>query len=334
MISLGCLLPLLAGGACSRAVTRPENLPPAAAVDERSPAPVGATVPADTAFDLPAESASAATPTEPQATHDAPTIVSGDGIVGEPPRSVRLGLGGRLQGEFCEFTGKLWSDAGNYYSWVTLRDMLIALGVSGALANTTADQHVRDWYQQDVRSSGTDNVAPFFRHFGEGQWVVPACAGIWIAGTVFGDSEFGDTLGDYGSETLRAYAVGTPPMLFFQYALGPARPGDEPNLSHWRPFVDSHGASGHAFMGAVPFLTAANMSDNWAVKGGLYCVSTLTAWSRVNDDRHYLSQAILGWSMAYMACNAVHKTEADSHAATVNPVVTPDMVGVGLTLER
>ena len=326
---------LLTSGACTRAITRPEGPPGDTAVGPSRVEPVSVTLPGDAAFGLPAETLSVLPSTEPAPAHDAPTVVPAYGTTSEGSPEVRAGVGARLQGEFCEFTGKLWIDAGNYYSWVTLRDMLIALGVSGGLANTAADQHFRDWYQQNVRTTGTDDVATFFRHFGEGQWVVPACAGIWIAGTLLGDSELGDTLGDYGSQTLRAYAIGTPPMLVFQYGLGPARPGDnDPNRSHWDFSNDSHGASGHAFMGAVPFLTAANLSDNLLLKGGFYFASTLTGWSRVNDDRHYLSQVILGWSMAYLACNAVHKTEFDSHAATITPVVTPEMVGVGVMLER
>jgi hypothetical protein len=34
------------------------------------------------------------------------------------------------------------------------------------------DRHVAEWYQNDVRSSGTDDLAKFWKYFGEG--------GVWV----------------------------------------------------------------------------------------------------------------------------------------------------------
>jgi hypothetical protein len=90
---------------------------------------------------------------------------------------------------------------------------------------------------------------------------------------------------------------------------GGSRPGEEDHGSQWRPFSDDNGVSGHSFVGAVPFLSAAYMTDNRFLRGTLIAASTLPAVSRLNDDAHYASQAIIGWSLAFFAANAVNHTE-------------------------
>jgi membrane-associated phospholipid phosphatase len=111
--------------------------------------------------------------------------------------------------------------------------------------------------------------------------------------------------------------------------LGPERPNDIPgHYSGWQPFEGAHGASGHAFVGAVPLITAANMTDNWLLKGGLYFASTVVGWSRINDDRHYLSQVCLGWYLGYLAARAVNDTQTEDTRYSVMPMLDGDGVGV------
>ncbi len=97
---------------------------------------------------------------------------------------------------------------------------------------------------------------------------------------------------------LRSILVGGPPLLVLQWATGGARPTETDESSEWRPFHDNNGVSGHSFMGAIPFLSAAKMADNIWIKGSFYAASTLPGISRVNDDAHYFSQAFLGKSFA------------------------------------
>jgi len=123
-------------------------------------------------------------------------------------------------------------------------------------------------------------------------------------------------------------------MLLMQSLLGGSRPGEASVESQWKPFDDDNAVSGHAFVGAVPFITAAKMTENRWLKSGLYLCSTFTAWSRVDHDRHYLSQVCLGWWMAYLACDAVDGTEQKDRCYEVAPVVTREVTGVGITVRR
>jgi len=241
---------------------------------------------------------------------------------------------GRLWSRCREGQCKLWTDCQNYYSWLTMRDLLLGVAAGSVLANTSLDQDYRDWYQEDVRSSGTDRFAEFWETLGEGYVFIPAFACLALVGAMCDETPLGSVTGDFGGRTTRAYLVGAPPLLFMQSCLGGSRPGESVYQSRWKPFDDENGVSGHAFVGAVPFITAAKMTDRPSLKGGLYLCSALTAWSRVNDDAHYLSQACLGWWMAYLACDVVAETEYEDKHLTFTPVTTAEMVGMGMIYQR
>lgn len=247
---------------------------------------------------------------------------------------------------YCDTThgsciGKLWtearqnvhSDYQNYYCRDTMAKLACGLAFGSVLANTSMDQDVRDWYQQDVRSTETDHFAEFWKTFGEGHLFIPAYACLALAGKFVEDWPVVGPVGDFSARATRAYLVGAPPMLFMQFMLGASRPGETNHWSYWDPFQDTNAVSGHAFIGAVPFITAANMTDSLLLKSGLYACSTLTGFSRINDDCHYLSQAILGWWMAYLACEAIDQTQLNRHGMTFMPIASTDSVGFGAVFE-
>ncbi|HYW78024.1 MAG TPA: hypothetical protein VE890_00540, partial [Thermoguttaceae bacterium] len=78
---------------------------------------------------------------------------------------------------------------------------------------------------------------------------------------------------------------------------------------------------------------AAKMTDNPYWKAAFYAGSTLGAFSRVNDDRHYSSQVMLGWWMAYMAVSALDHTQQGKNL-TIFPMTVADGVGVGMEYRR
>ncbi len=225
-------------------------------------------------------------------------------------------------------------DHEHYYSAHTVRDLALGVAFAAPLANTSLDQDVRDWWQDDVRNADSDRAAAFWKVFGEGAIFVPAMAGLSLVGKAMEDRPMFDFAGDLGDRTTRAYLVGAPPMLFMQFLLGASRPGETPHNSRWKPFDDWNSVSGHAFIGAVPFITATHMTDNRAAQTLLLLGSTGTAWSRVNDDAHYLSQAMLGWYMAYLATRSVHGPDYDAEPWTLVPLTGPELSGLGLVWQR
>jgi len=69
-----------------------------------------------------------------------------------------------------------------------------------------------------------------------------------------------------------------------------------------------HGVSGHAFVGAFPFLLLAETTESELAKRLLELSSVWTGLSRIDSDSHYPSQVLLGLTLAKMT--ASHKIAA------------------------
>ena len=253
----------------------------------------------------------------------------------------------RLSGSWCERSGRyvfgrVWSDHRNFYSLDTALNYGVALAGAAILANTPLDRRVSEWYQNEVRSPGTDDFAKFWKYFGEAHVWVPIFAVSAISYRLHEQSDWNKRRtrylpGEYAARTTRAYLVGTPSLWFFQSMLGSGRPsmGAEKG-SYWRPFKNDNAVSGHSFIGAMPFITAAQMVEKPWLKGVFYACSVLPAWSRVNDNAHYLSQAILGWYLAYLSARAVSQTEDGKlpRGLTIFPITDGPYVGFGFLYKR
>jgi membrane-associated phospholipid phosphatase len=235
-----------------------------------------------------------------------------------------------LSERFRQEMDNMWTDNKNYYTWPTLRNLALGVAGAGILANTSLDQDFRDWYQTDVRGRSLNEFSGIARRLGDGHITIPAVIAVGFVGALHDDTRWGSGLAEFSARTGRAFGVGTPTLLLLQYGLGSTRPAWSEEGSYWKPFDHSHGASGHAFMGAVPFLSGAQMTDDPYLKGLLYFCSAIPAWSRVNDDMHYLSQAWLGWWIAYLSCDAVNATQHKDDRLLVSPIATPEMVGASV----
>jgi hypothetical protein len=224
-------------------------------------------------------------------------------------------------------------DYRNYYSLENFGMLAAGFGVGAIIANTDIDENIHKWHRDDVNSHSTDEFGRVVKYFGEGGYEASLMAAAWMIGNMYDDTRVGECVSEWGARGLRTIVVGAPPMLLMQFATGASRPGETSAESSWKPFQDANGVSGHAFMGAVPFINAAKMSDNLALKAGFYVCSTFPAWSRVNDDAHYTSQSILGWWMAYCAATAVDFTEQQGHDWVIAPLPMNDGAGMAITFQ-
>ncbi len=247
----------------------------------------------------------------------------------------------RIRTLWAQAIGDIRADHVNYYSGPNLWDLALGVIVAAPLANTSLDGDFRQWYQERVRTRGTDDLATFWKTFGEGQIFIPSFAVLAVVGNCCPGRPLLSAAGDYSGRVTRAYLVGAPPMLLMQFALGAGRPDEYSVGSQWRPFHDTNGVSGHAFVGSVPLITAAQCVDSPLLKGTFYVLSTFTAWSRINDDAHYLSQAMLGWWMGYLACRAVNQPPPAEQPQRLlsgrwrfTPLATPEMTGLGVIVRR
>ncbi|OPX55704.1 PAP2 superfamily protein [Oceanospirillum multiglobuliferum] len=200
------------------------------------------------------------------------------------------------------------SDLSKGYSNFYNQDNLPWLGATylagGILANTSLDRDIQDEYNRRFHSQATDDFAAIAKKTGD-QSTAFVFLGIAALNRLACNQNCG-AVAEWGDRTAQALLVGLPAVWGSQMLLGGNRP--HRGKSDWTPlqFDTFNGVSGHAFTGAVPFLTAAAMTDNTYAKGMFYGLSTLTAWSRLNDQKHYFSQIMMGWLFAAKVTGAVN----------------------------
>lgn len=179
---------------------------------------------------------------------------------------------------------------------------------AASLANGSSDREFQEYYQTRIRSDTSDSIARIFRVEGDAFIMAP----LLIAADLAVEDK---NVSEWASMSMRALIVGAPAGLLIQRAIGGSAP--EHGGPEWRPFKDDAGLSGHAFVGAVPLITAARMSNTTGAKAFWYSMSVLPALSRINDNKHYLSQAMLGWELAYLSSAAVFDTEDNRQVTAI-----------------
>lgn len=221
-----------------------------------------------------------------------------------------------------EFSVELDALSINYRDFYLNKENLFHLsagiGVAAMLANTSIDREAQRYYQQNIGGTTTDHILRPWRIAGTYYITVPV---LFITDFL----TEGQTK-EWADKSLRAILVGAPAGLMIQTVTGASRP--EEGDSRWHPFKDTNGLSGHAFIGSVPFITAAMNSRDDRTKALFYTLSFLPGLSRINDNKHYLSQSGLGWYLGYLSCRVVNKKKQDP----LNLVVIPLNKGAYVTL--
>jgi hypothetical protein len=178
----------------------------------------------------------------------------------------------------------------------------LAAGVAGAglLAYSGVDEAVEQWHTGQVRSKTSDQVSHMLKVFGERfwfvNWLLLGAIDAWLKTNAFTR---------WGRKNFEAMVVGLPTLWTVQRGLGANRPSSSDGSPRWRPMNADNSASGHTFMAAVPLLTLARRWPGGPIPGLARAASVATGWSRMNDRKHYLSQVLLGWVIAWNATAAV-----------------------------
>jgi hypothetical protein len=171
---------------------------------------------------------------------------------------------------------------------------------AAALAYSGIDELFDEWHRNSVRGDASDAVAHVAKGFGENE--------IATAAMIYAIADWalpGTAIGRWGRQCFTATACGLPVLWTWQRVLGGSRPSDEKEWgSRFRPFADENTVSGHTFLGAIPFLVGAREIGHPVPAWGLRALSPMTGWSRINDERHYVSQVLLGYGLAFEAARA------------------------------
>jgi hypothetical protein len=227
---------------------------------------------------------------------------------------------------------KVLEDYRNFYSCDGLVCLTAAFGAGALMANTGFDTTMQGAWQTGVEPTGLGTFFSGCKPIGEGKYALPVFGAAALTGLVFEGNPFGDVVGEWGSRSLRMFVVGAPPLYALQWATGGSRPDESSAGSDWHFFNDNNGVSGHAFVGAIPFLAAADMVESPLLKGTLYVCSTFVGFSRMTDNAHYPSQVFLGWYLAWASSVAVSRTEVHFSGMEVRVVPLPiaDLGGAAL----
>jgi len=227
--------------------------------------------------------------------------------------------------------GRMWDDQKYFYSPESLTLLGGGLVIGGVMANSSIDNEIHRRFQSSVRGATSDDWFESLhasKELGNGMYTLPVFATAWGAGKLFPDNTIVETSGRWGERSMRGFVVGAPPLIIMQQLTGGSRPTETDERSEWHPMRDNNGISGHAFMGSLPFITAAKMTDNRGYKVLFYAGSVITPLSRVNDNAHYPSQVALGWWMAYLAASAIDATDNPNARWRFYPHLTSDGSGM------
>jgi membrane-associated phospholipid phosphatase len=166
---------------------------------------------------------------------------------------------------------------------------LAFLGVVAGLA--PLDEPVRNELQGN-RSDGKDDVARVVRRFGQPEVYGVVALGTLATGLVSGNSRIARAGERIGAGLLVAGFTTSALKLM----VGRQRPlaGEEQYVI--TPFSTTNDSwpSGHS---TIAFALAASVSDeirSTPVTIGLYSLATLTGWSRMNDNKHWLTDVLAG----------------------------------------
>lgn len=226
---------------------------------------------------------------------------------------------------FTRFVQHSANDHRRHYQPDVLVDLLPPVLLAGTLANTNADRWIRDTWQDDIRSDASNDIARVFLRVGDAaqnKVSVPIYSLTMIAADYSGYESQDSALATWGARSLRANILGGPQAFVLTYALGSHRP--DVGGSYWDPMNDNDGVSGHTFYGAVPLLTAARMVEHDGWRYTLYALSVMPGCARINDNQHYTSQAVMGWSLAWLATRTVANSDETTERFSFTPLVLPD----------
>lgn len=174
-----------------------------------------------------------------------------------------------------------------------------AVAVGGTAAVMLADQPVQRFVQRH-RTRTTDDLADVFRQGGEAPVALLATGGLALSGIIAKD----DKLRDDGVRAGVSIVVGTVAAEALKYGLGRGRPASFNSATNFRLFTGEHDSLGVESRGSFPsghtvvaFALATSLADDihrTPASVALFAIAAGTGLSRLNDDRHWLSDVVGG----------------------------------------
>lgn len=201
--------------------------------------------------------------------------------------------------------------------------------VVGGIAALGAVDQPFEHYLQLHRSDGADHVAADVRHFGQVEVFGTVPAGMAVVGIVAHRPALTRASARVAVSLALAGAISTAGKL----VLGRLRPDEERDADDFKPF-SGHDAfpSGHTTMAfALATSLAHEIRRPWAT-AALFTLAAGTGWSRLNDNRHWLSDVIGGAAVGVTSAALVDGRWRIFHLRPPTVLSTPSGAGIGWSL--
>jgi membrane-associated phospholipid phosphatase len=174
--------------------------------------------------------------------------------------------------------------------------------LAGVLALMLVDEPVQRFAQRS-RSAASNDIAAVVRHVGQPEVYVTVPLALIGVGLIADKPEITKAGGRAAASLALAAAV----ELSLKVVIGRARPDSGLGSSHFDSFSFTARSmpSGHSALSfALATSLAGEVRSHWA-RAGLYGLATATALSRVNDDRHWLSDIVAGSVIGFTSAKLV-----------------------------
>ena len=187
------------------------------------------------------------------------------------------------------------------------------------IAAGMGDEGLRD-EAQEHRSDQSNSLARLGNSLGEPLYVLPVIGVGYLSGQISGNHTLTRLSRRAGSAVLLAGGITTA----LKFAVGRSRPSHGGDSDQFRPFAGANSfPSGHTTVAfAVATVIADETRDRWS-DFALYGAATVTAFARVNDDRHWTSDVLAGALIGHLSARWLSRRQGSL-------TVGPRAVGISL----
>jgi membrane-associated phospholipid phosphatase len=230
------------------------------------------------------------------------------------------GLPVRLEGQQQDQVPVVQSAEAPAIKW--WHGLIAAGGVSALMLLDRPVQH----FAQHNSGTGADNVASVVRHFGQPEAYGTITVGLLVTGLATHKPNITRAGGRLMTTLLIAGATSS----LGKFALGRPRPDQSLDLDGFVPFSGQAAMpSGHSTMAfALATSLAEEIHRPWATVG-LYTVATGVAWSRINDNRHWLSDVAAGALVGITSAKLASGRWRIFHLRPPSVLASPSGMGLG-----
>lgn len=222
-----------------------------------------------------------------------------------------------------------------YYNFPSRFDNDDWINLAGSATLTLSamafDKSARSAFGTIATNGILDGSMSVFREYGEVKYAVGGSAAVYITGLVSGSDEI-RRVGKNLLQTLVYSSIVTTSM---KVIVGRSRPFKNEGAYHYQPFTvhDENMSlpSGHTTVAFALSSVLAAEIDNTFASVGLFTLASLTGISRMYEDRHWLSDVLLGaaigTSTGYFVVhkNRVHSSNEETTSAIL---IQPTLSGI------